>query len=101
MNPLLIIPLVAVGALFGVAWHNQPARSPYSVESDEWAANQAHRVNWGMVVIWSLVFLSIAALLLAGGIAWAKHSSAGPASHECKKRSLASPAVQSNFPSKL
>ena len=28
MDPLPIIALVAIGTLYGFAWHNQPARNP-------------------------------------------------------------------------
>jgi hypothetical protein len=28
MDPLLIIALVAIGTLYGLAWHDQPARNP-------------------------------------------------------------------------
>jgi hypothetical protein len=63
---------VAVGALFGFAWHNQPARPQSVVDRDESAAIRMRQVNWGMVVVWSLVFLSLAGLLLAGGILWFK-----------------------------
>ncbi len=72
MNPLSIIALVTVGTLFGFAWHNQPARAGSGMSGDDSASSKLGHVDWAMVVIWSFVFLSFAALLLAGCIIWIK-----------------------------
>ncbi len=72
MNPLSIIALVTVGALFGFAWHNQSARSQSSIDSDESAFREMGQADWGLVAIWSFVFLSFAAFLIAGSIIWIK-----------------------------
>jgi len=85
MDPLPIIALVVISTLFGFAWHNQPARAESSVSGDASALTQAGHVNWGMVAVWSFVFLSFAALLLAGCITWAKCRGAAPASQEYGK----------------
>lgn len=79
MNPLSIIALATIAAIFGFAWHNQPARSRSIVAGDEPVTSQLSRVNWGMVVIWSFVFLSFAAFFTAGCIIWIKrHGSFTP-----------------------
>ena len=73
MNPLSIFALVTIGTIFGFAWHNQPARPESLVDSDESAFSG--QVNWVLVAIWSFVFLSFAALFLAGCIIWMKCNS--------------------------
>jgi len=72
MDPLPIIALVVISTLFGFAWHNQPARAESSVSGDASASSPIGHVNWGMVLVWSLVFLSCAAFFIAGYITWAK-----------------------------
>ena len=72
MNPLLIITLVTVGTLFGCAWHNQPARAGSSRSGDDTASSKLGHVDWGMVAIWSFIFLSFAAFFIAGGVIWIK-----------------------------
>jgi hypothetical protein len=72
MNPISIIALVTVGTLFGFAWHNQPARAGSGISDEDSTLSKLGPVDWGMVVIWSLVFLSFAAFFLAGCILWIK-----------------------------
>ena len=97
MDPLPIIALVVISTLFGFAWHNQPARAESSGSGDASALNQAGHVNWGMVAVWSFVFLSFAALLLAGCITWANAAVRHQPARNAEKGSLASQAVQSKL----
>lgn len=71
MNLIPILALATIGTVLGFGWHNQPARPQPGVDGDESAVSQVGHVNWGMVAIWSFVFLSFAALFLAG-CTWTK-----------------------------
>jgi len=72
MNAFSIIAFVTVGALLGSAWHNQPARAESGISSEAPASSKPGHVDWGMVFIWSFVFLSFAAVFLAGCSIWIK-----------------------------
>lgn len=72
MNSLPILALLTVSTLFGFVWHNQPARAESSFCDEDSISSKLMHVDWVMVVIWSFVFLSFAALLLAGCIVWMK-----------------------------
>lgn len=70
MNPLPIITLVAIGTLYGLAWHDQPSRIKPGESDNDSASSKVGGVDWAMVAVWSFVFLSFAALFLAGCIIW-------------------------------
>jgi hypothetical protein len=71
MDPLPIIALVTIATLFGLAWHDEPSRTESSISGDDAALSKVG-VDWVMVVVWSFVVVSFAALFVASYVIWAK-----------------------------
>ena len=76
MHSLSLIAVAVLGTLYGIAWHNQPAREPERRAIEPRALvphlNKSSHLNWEILAISSLVVISFTALFLAAYGIWAK-----------------------------
>lgn len=72
MHTLSLITIAVLGTMYGLTWHDQPAQAESSIADDDSTSRKLEPATWRMVVIRSFIFLSFAALVLAGCIIWIK-----------------------------
>jgi hypothetical protein len=94
MHSLLLIEFAVLTTFYALVWHQKPAREPdlarrttsylfWKSEEDSERrpielrvfvprSNKSSHLNWEMLVIWSFVAFSFAALFFAGYIIWAR-----------------------------
>ena len=92
MFPLTMTAAVLLILLFALVWHDKPApvlarrttshrfwkseedseRRPIEPDAFVPRSNKSSHLNWEMLVIWSFVAVSFAALFAAGYMIWAK-----------------------------
>lgn len=76
MDPLPIIALVVMGMLYGLGWHNKPAREPgqRAIEREAFLprSNKSSDWSWDRFAIWSFVAVSFMALIFTGFVIWSR-----------------------------
>ena len=65
MRPFPLIMITLLVALYGLAWHDKPARHLAPTRD-------ASPINWETFTIWILVAISFATFFLGGYLIWAK-----------------------------
>ena len=72
MHSLSLVAFAIFATLYALVWHDRPSRTEPGRSGEDSAPSKAGRMDWMLVIVWGFVFLSFAAVLLAGYIIWAR-----------------------------